>query len=1033
MSFKNRLSLCGTTSIAALMLVGNAATAQTAQTAQTVPAAAVPATSPPASTATKEKPVETVVVTGSRLSRSTFTSTAPITVITSENTTLQGQIDVTESLQTSVAAAGSGQVNNSFTGFITQGGPGVNTIGLRGLGPGRTLVLMNGKRLPPAGTRGQTNAVDLNIIPTLAVDRTEVLRDGASATYGSDAIAGVVNLVTRKNLNGFEMDFASSLPEAGGAEQYRIGAVWGKTTENYNFLVSAEYQRFEELSLRDRDFSACVTDYVFDGATGARADFIDPATGTFYCKGDTIQNYIEPQGNALLGVGSWIGDPNITAYRTGVRPDTTPLPGSTVNCVNAFGNVVACNALLEVPGFRRLFYPRAGTQGIPLDYTLYPQTPLYGEQDIFSPVERTTIYASGAVDLKGFGGAELFGEALLNRRESTQDDIANFEAIIPRTFPGNPFTVAVRGIPGVGTKAAQQVDTWQVMAGLRGATGNGFGGFLKSGRWEVSAQTSSAVGTYTITDVLRDRRDASLAATSATSCPTPTLTGGTCLPIPWLTERVLSGRLTDQERAYLLSTDDGETTYKQTIIEGNINGEVFKLPAGPVSANFGFHYRNYSIDDIPPAEALRGNTLIFSTAGRTKGDDAVVEIMGEVELPILKGKPLVEDLTLNLQGRYTDYDSYDSNSTYKVSANWQISPEVRLRGGVGTSYRAPALFNLFLANQTGFISQANDPCRLWGEKTNPITRARCARDGVPATLTGGNSITALSTGSINNASLGLKPLSEETAKTNTIGIVWRPTFTDLQVSLDYSEVVVSDQVAAFGAANILFLCYTFPEEKYQFLCKNIKRNAAGNLFPFAVETVINPYFNISSAAQAEFAINIDYRKELAFGTFSVNSESTIQTKSETQFIPEDDADNDLGESGTPQFVNRTQFQFRKTDWTYTWTVSAYGKTSDNKRFVNRFGSNPTDFGGIYAFKGLDEIYYKTKAEATIYHGFTVRYRSDDWTIVGGVSNLFDEAPPAMSAAPSGGAAVNSRLGTALLSSQYDLRMRSYFVNLVRRF
>ena len=511
------------------------------------------------------------------------------------------------------------------------------------------------------------------------------------------------------------------------------------------------------------------------------------------------------------------------------------------------------------------------------------------------------------------------------------------------------------------------------------------------------------------------------------------MTGGTCLPIPWLTERVVSGRLTEQERAYLLSTDDGETTYKQTIVEGNINGEVFKMPAGPVSANFGFHYRTYSIDDIPPGESLRGNTLIFSTAGRTKGDDSVIEVMAEIELPLLKGQPLFEDLTLNLQGRYTDYDSYDSNTTYKASANWQVSPEVRFRGGVGTSYRAPALFNLFLAQQTGFINQANDPCRLWGEKTNPITRARCERDGIPPTLTGGNSITAISTGSVNNAALGFKPLTEETADTTTLGIVWRPTFTDLQVSLDYSKVTVKDQVAAFGAPNILFLCYTFPEERYQFLCNNIRRNPSNDLFPFAVDRVINPFFNISSAAQDEFAINIDYRKELSFGTFAINSETTIQTLSEAQFIPEDKAESDLGESGTPEFVNRTQFQFRQKDWTYTWTVAAIGKTSDNKRFVNRFGSNPTSFGGIYEFKGLDEIFYKTEAEATIYHGATIRYRSDAWTSVGGVNNIFDEEPPAVSAAPFGGAAVNTRLGTGLLTSQYDLRLRTYFINVTRRF
>lgn len=987
--------------------------------------------------AVKAKPAaaaETIIVTGSRIGKTTFTSNSPLTIITTESSVLAAEVDGVKSLQNSVAAAGSTQVNNSYGGFITEGGPGVNTIGLRGLGPGRTLVLMNGKRLPPAGVRGQVGAVDLNIIPEIAIDRREVLRDGASATYGSDAIGGVVNLITRKNVNGFEVNIEAAVPQNSGGETYSASFLWGKTKDNYNFMVSYDHFELKELNIGDRKFASCVQDYVFDPATGARADFIDPKTGKPFCRAGYQNNLAVPQGAALTGASFWISDPSVTTRTTGIRPDSTVVSGNT--CRNAFGNLVLCNVLLTVPGFRRQFYPKAGTTGLPLELQSEQQTDFYKQQDIYSPVTRDTLYAKGSMDINFIEGAELFGEFLANKRNSTQDSNANDLFIVPSYYPGNPWGVNTIILPLIQTKAKQEVDTWQAVAGIRGKTNNGLNGFLKNGKWEISGQTSEALGTYTITDILDDRLNASFEYDTVTNtCPTPVLTGGTCLVIPWLSPRVISGGLNQAERDYLLTTDSGKTKYDQTIIEGYISGEIFKVPAGVVSANFGLQYREYSILDTPPAESLRGNTRIFSTSGITKGKDAVIEAMAEFEIPLIKGKPFFEDLSVNLQGRYTDYDSYDSNNTYKASLNWQMTSQVRLRGSVGTSYKAPELFNLFLADQTGFISQGNDPCAFWGESSNAKLRERCAAAGIaPDKTNGGNSIAVVASGGINNVANGFPQLKEETAENSSIGIIYRPTFADLQISLDYSKVDVTDQVASYGGANILGLCYAWPDDQYQFLCKNITRYPNNDpTRPSEVISVKNPYLNVSSQSQSEFALNIDYRKDFSFGRFSVNSETTFQTSLDSKLTPTSDTYDALGLIGYPAFVNRTQMQFRRKDWTYTWTTRAVGRTSDVRDFIDRYGSNPTSAGGVYQFNGFNEVTYKIHAETTIYHSMTVRYRSDKWTIVGGIDNIFDETPPSISSAPYGFPSLTSRLGTAALSSQYDLIGRSLFVNLTRRF
>lgn len=1025
MSNSFRGVLLGASSLVSTVLFSTLALAQAApQTPASAPAAEpTPAEAAPAAKPVKPVPAtEMIVVTGSRIVRSTFSSTAPITVITSESSSLAGQINITEIIQNSPAAAGSSQFNNSYTGFITQGGPGVNTIGLRGLGPGRTLVLLNGKRLPPAGTQGQVSAVDLNIIPALALDRTEVLRDGASAIYGSDAIGGVVNLITRKNVNGFEVSASGNGDVNGGGEELFVGGLWGQTKDTWNFMVSAEYFEQKELNFGDRDFSRCTQDYVFNPVNGERADFIDPKTGQILCRGGLVVNAVEAQNTTLWTPSS------ATGLVIGRRPDATSITGSSTQCTNAFGFTVACNTALSVAGFSRLFYPRQGTLGIDPTIELERQQPSQLEEDLLSPVKRMTIFATGAVDLPFLTGAELFGELLINRREFTQNGTGNITAFLPASFPNNPFGAINLGANlfiAVPYEFNQTVQTVQGLAGLRGATGNGFGGFLRSGRWEATLQTSQAEGEYLTQDVLDDRVNAATEQTLVNGvrrCPSPVITGGTCLPIDFFGPTFLKGEYTQAEKDYLFTRQLGKTTYEQTILEATISGDVFKLPAGNVAASFGAQYRRYSINDVPSLESRGGNTRIFSTSGITKGKDSVLELFTEVEVPVLRGKPLAEDLTLNLQGRYTNYDSYGQNSTYKASVNWQITPEVRARGGVGTSYRAPALFELFLSDQTSFLAPSNDPCINWGESNNVQLRTLCAAQGVAADYLGRtSSIRAIGRG-------GKDILKEETADTSTIGLVWRPKFADLQVALDYSSVEVNNQIARYGPVNILNLCYR-GQTQFSFLCGQITRGGPDR----DITGVLNPFVNISSTTQRQLSLNIDYTLDLAFGEFRINSESTFVVAGEQKLFATSTPEKFLGDIGSPELVSSTQFQFNRKDWTFTWTTRYVGPTSDLTDFLERFDTNPTDAGDIYGFNGVPQALYKVDTEAVFYHAITVRYRSDNWTVIGGITNLFDEAPPAISTAPNGFTPTTDRLGTAPLTSQYGLNGRSLSFEVRRRF
>ena len=198
-----------------------------------------------------------VVVTGSRLKRDNFSSPVSMDVLNAEDAKIEGIADLSGLLQTATAASGSSQITNAVSiAYVANGGVGAETIGLRGLGAGRTLDLINGRRAGPSGTRGSVDAFDLGSIPLVGVERVDILKDGASALYGSDAIAGVVNYITDKSDNK-EIDLYTELPENSGGEVYRASATFGETFDKGRFRVTGDYYKREELARRDRSYLDC--------------------------------------------------------------------------------------------------------------------------------------------------------------------------------------------------------------------------------------------------------------------------------------------------------------------------------------------------------------------------------------------------------------------------------------------------------------------------------------------------------------------------------------------------------------------------------------------------------------------------------------------------------------------------------------------------------------------------------------------------------------------------------------------------------
>src|SRR5210317_1791472 len=208
--------------------------------------------------------VDEVVVTGSRLKRDTYSSISPLQVITGQISREVGLINAGDILQESTASSGQ-QIDLSFQGFVLDNGPGSTTVSLRGLGEARTLVLVNGRRLAPGGVEGAPFAANLDLVPASLVQQYDLLLDGASSVYGSDAIAGVANIILRKDFDGFELEMYSRVPQESGGMDHTLSAVWGKNWDRGFIGVGAEFVDSERVRLEDRPWTAgCDKHYEID-------------------------------------------------------------------------------------------------------------------------------------------------------------------------------------------------------------------------------------------------------------------------------------------------------------------------------------------------------------------------------------------------------------------------------------------------------------------------------------------------------------------------------------------------------------------------------------------------------------------------------------------------------------------------------------------------------------------------------------------------------------------------------------------------
>ena len=705
-----------------LTLVQPAASAQEADEAQ--PADTTPV---PAPVESAQPVLEEIVVTGSRLRRDTFSSISPLQVISGQVSREIGQINPAAVLQESTFAAGA-QVDIAFTGLVLDSGPGHTALDLRGLGEARTLVLIDGRRAGPAGVEGAPVSADLSLIPSTIVQQYEILLDGASSVYGSDAIAGVANVILRKDFDGFEFEAHSQVPQEGNGDQHTFSALWGRNFQRGFVGVAADVSRWERVAFDDRPWTAgCDRHMEIDRSGRIRSDNL--ADNARYGMKTTPCKY----GFARRAWDNSIGFGSI--YYT---------PGESNTSIPNLSEADLWDIALDV-----------NEDGAPdVHFADYNANGELGHGDLIPEFERTSAFAYGEYTFSGGMNLTPYFEWMYNRRRT--DNFSPGAVLFEEVPAGNPYNPCnpngLNGVdcglaydsvlfhPGFASAFAERyggtpaeycampefawvcrgaigpspleaqvsvlndrdsvtTDVSQVrfVGGVRGDLPGLDAGTLENWSFELAFIHSDSRGESLRSGVSEPRLVHSL-ETSLLDPVTGRVGCGDgrdgCVPVNLFAPPLYAGLVgnrfsTPEEWDYLYAAREFDTVYEQSLLSYYMTGDVFALPGGPALGGIGVELRRDEIDSIPNDVARDGVLWGYFSDRGAVGEKDTSEFFAELELPMVANRPGVEEFTVNLSTRYTKDEFYPGSWTYSGKFAYRPTSSFLLRGTVGTSYRAP--------------------------------------------------------------------------------------------------------------------------------------------------------------------------------------------------------------------------------------------------------------------------------------------------------------------------------------------------------
>lgn len=985
---------------------------------------------------------EAIVVTGTRIARRDAVAESPILTVGQEEMTSSGYVTVEQYLNTlpQVTAGVSSQSNNPSSN-------GRAFIDLRGLGAGRNIVLLDGRRM--IGQAAGGTLVDLNTVPAALIERTEIITGGAASTYGADAVSGVVNFILRDNFEGFAWDGQYRITERGDGEEWGTDFTLGGNFADGrgNAVFNASYFNRDTIFKNGRDFAAQAssTTGTFPGGS---ALWLTPTGGTQNIPSEAAVDALFGGGACSpLGpdpAGPLVAQPILTGGQAGFgfNPDgsvfCTGIGGNPFDVVGYTGPQSAI-ATAFFPDFFSYNFEPDNKLVLPLERWSFFSRVNLDVNDHFRPYIQamfTNYNASSELAPTPAGGFTVpvtnpfigpeLASLLASRTYDDNSDDTDNNGFVDNdngtggVEPGENATIAATprvsgaALPFSYSKRFNQIggrssdnthDVWQVIVGVEGNL---------TDTWSYDVYAS--YGRSALTEI--QGGNVRVPQFQAVLNNPITASGGACSTWnPFGTDSAMSPAC-----AAAVSLEAKNTTLTvQQIVEGSVTGDLFELPAGAVQLALGANYREVEFDFRPDSGLQPGLVAGFNGQLPVSGTLDWFDIFGELYVPILANLPGVESLSLTAGYRTSDNSQSGMSESWKITGDWTVTDWLRFRAGVQTSIRAPNVAELFSPQVPNFpnIGTANDPCNTSGAIFSDPLMGRGGANGADVTALC-QAQSAVAGGPAFNQPFGQAQglvggnpnLSPETADSWSAGFVLNSPFNtggfldSLYLSVDYWSIEMENVIAAVGALTIVQRCFNRDNANPTYsnlnsYCQLFQRDAADGRVINLQQLSQNQAITNTSGVDVVFGFGFDLG---SMGSLDFNTLTTWVEKFETQTTSVDPINDFVGSIGSG--TGSATPEWRSTI-NATWALDAFsiGATA---RYIDAMVHN-NSITGAGAGTGVPaKWYYDLRASFDLTSNLTLR---------AGVNNVTDTQPPIY--------APNVQANTD--PSTYDVLGRRFFV------
>ena len=912
--------------------------------------------------------VSDIVVTGSRIRRPNIEAATPVNVTDAREIEALGATNLVDALNR-MPQAGLGSTASSTTNSIA--GQGLATVNLRNLGAGRTLVLVNGRR-HVAGSSG-SSAVDINSISKTTIARVDTITGGSSAVYGADAVAGVVNFITKQDFDG--ITFQSQYGSADGPQTYYGSIAMGRNLNEgrTNIMGAFTYDKAEGMLRYERDY-----------ALDSLAEIPNPDKRP----GDNLPSFIVAKN----------------VYSNTQNNNYTPV------IVTPIGSAPGLSLTFTEDG-RMVPFDRGQIlydgQGRPQAQSIGGDGFRITEDMLRTPVERyggeVQMRHQFAPKLDIISDLSFFAEAKYTHMEaSSQARNGTFADTSPGRATGNAYRIysdnaylptelqtliAGATLPTETSTGRQYFDISRIDTdfGIRTTTSEydtvrfvtGFDGSFKNGwNFETYLNFGQTKSQFINFDRMQAEFYDSIDAINLNGqivCRSEAARAQGCAPLNLFGAGVASQEALDYSYIYTVRDD----MMRQWNAVASVNGELFTYPslfsgtALPVAFAAGVEWRKEYSRMVPDERSQKG--LIFQNVqARTEGEYQTKEAFVELSVPVLADVPFAQYVNLNAAYRYQDYTTTGGDSSYGLGLEWAVDRNVRFRANYAKAVRAPSINELYDGGSAGFALFA-DPCdsnRLALGKYPANRAANCAALGLTPDFTQ----TDTTKPSISRGNENLRP---EEGKTLTLGVVVTPSFIPgLALTLDHYDIKISDVIASFGARTIIDNCVDSPTLINPF-CGNVTRGPDGN-----IATVLNQVLNVAEYTNKGWDMSASYRTDVAnlglpdYGSLSFSVAAGFLDELTYDPVPGDASVRDEQAGEMPNPKRRVNF---RVSWDYEKLSLSYAN-----RYLSSVVRSNQDAPGTY------EVW---KAPSWLTHDIRAEYSFDKYTVFGGINNFTNEIPP----------------------------------------